>query len=121
MKADMISLIKELNALRVNCYMRKTTDTWAICERDGLLGYVQTRNGYRHFSTVHVPHISCGSGYAVDSMPQMTLQVDSMFSNRPAWAAWGDTVVKYTSIEQYKNASNWNKEYELVVLTGVEL
>ena len=86
--------------------------SWVYFTNADGIGYAQY-NSFKLYdvSTVHKPHISCGTGYRIHSdigrpTPEMLRNVCRM--GRPHWAPMRDEVRKFKNIEDYRSYSDWN-------------
>lgn len=97
-------------------FMRDAGDTWAIIEKKGKLGYVESgRFGYK-FTSVHKPSRDTGTGFGIYEEPQ-TLNVRALETCvnfvSPPWAR-RTGVNKFSGIEEYRASSRFNRAYKEV-------
>lgn len=82
----------------------KENFTYFKFSKNSNIGYVQYdyMSGFS-FSTVHIPHSSCGTGYRIkDGVSNPTIEdAEKTFINRPNWASMNDEVKKYHNWEHY--------------------
>ena len=93
-------------------YMRNRADSYAIFEKAGRLGYVQTERagGYR-LSSVHKPNKDTGTGFAIRELPvDLTAANLEQASNMVA-PHWARRPEKFAGIDEYRAHSRFHAQY----------
>ena len=111
-------IIRAVQALGFDVYMRKPTDTWLLYVKGndiGNLSIPRLTDGV-DITSVHVASRDFGTGFCVHQGVAITEKnlVDG-FAVAPGWyKGRRDTIKKYKDIEAYRAASTFNQEYALV-------
>ena len=104
----MQEFIKMLKKAGFQVLIPKESKTYCVFGKDNKIGYCQIGgSGLFEFSTVHKPNSKTGTGYRIhsDITTPTTKHAEDAFAFVPHWANRKDmeTIVKYKSLDDYKN------------------